>query len=701
MSIRLIQYFLILFIFFNLTSCLVQKSNNKSENHLIHETSPYLLQHAHNPVDWYPWKNEALEKAISERKLMVVSIGYSSCHWCHVMEKESFSDTGVARIMNENFINIKVDREERPDVDNVYMVACQLSHPDGSCGWPLNAICTPEGKPVWVGTYLSKDDWKKILVSIQMTYNEDPNDIEKMARELERRMLTSSSLQASEAVDINTQIISTLTEQIIESCDPISGGRAGVLKFPMPSIWQYLLHYGNATKDQKSINMVLLTLNKIIRSGIYDQVDGGISRYSTDQEWKVPHFEKMLYDNAQFISLMAECYKFNKDSLLKEKLTESLHFLISQFKNPESAYFSAYDADSEHEEGKYYVWSKLELETILTDPISKKIFFDLYDIRESGNWEDGKNILHESIEINKLAKKYQKSQDKINEIIDSQLELLKTARQKKVKPHQDTKIITCWNALMVIGLCESYTALGDESLLKNAIQTGNFISKNLTLSNGKLTRTYSPKQSNINAFLDDYASVILAYIKLYEITFDEIWLDKANKLCQIAITDYSDESNVYFYYNSKNDDKLIVRKSEMEDNVIPSSNSMMADVLLQLGHYYYNQDYIERSKQMCASAIDNLATHAPTFYTNWLKVNLKHLSSPYEIAIVGDDSTEKNLAMQSHYLPQCIFLGGKTEGTLELLKDKLQSGQTMIYVCKNKVCKLPVNEINEALKLIH
>ncbi|HRH99830.1 MAG TPA: thioredoxin domain-containing protein [Saprospiraceae bacterium] len=673
-----------------------------NENHLINESSPYLLQHAHNPVDWYPWDDVALDKAKTERKIILVSIGYASCHWCHVMEKESFSDTAVARLMNQELVNIKVDREERPDIDNVYMTACQAANQNGACGWPLNVLCTPEGRPFWVGTYLSKQDWMNLIHSMTSSYNEDPNNMEKMASQIERNMrqINDGFVIAPEKT-ADAQLLEKAFSTILGQCDQIHGGRNSDLKFPLPVMWNFCLQYGLSYKNNYAVELAHLTARKMMNSGLYDQLSGGFARYATDAQWKVPHFEKMLYDNAQLISLYSALYKHNKNEDYRIKLNQTVQFMFSDFKNSESAYYSSYDADSDHEEGKYYTWTYSEMKTLLSSLPQFPLFEKLYQISEAGNWEHGRNVLHPAMSLGQIAKEAKQDEQSLRTKMNECHKILLEARKKRNKPALDDKVICSWNGLMLKALCDAYTATADENYFSQAKLLAQFLKTKMIKPDGSLFRIYKNGKASGSGFLDDYASVILGFQRMYELSFDEQYLNDAKPMLNFILQHFSDEQGLYFYYNSDLDKELIARKKEMEDQAMISSNALAAEALYNMGLLYDQREWLDRAKRMIENTVHQVSETAPVFYTHWLNLYIRSVKAPYEIAIVGQEAQKLNLKLQSNFIPNAIFLGGETEGSLELLKEKLQDGQTMIYVCRNKICKLPVDDVEKSLKLIN
>jgi len=670
-------------------------------NHLANESSPYLLQHAKNPVDWYPWSDEALAKAKAENKLLVVSVGYSSCHWCHVMEHESFEDTTIARIMNDNFVSIKVDREERPDVDDVYMTACQMASGRG-CGWPLNAFAMPDGRPVWAGTYFPKDEWEKILDHFTKLKNEDPEKLEEYATQL------TEGIQNREKIVINTgkyeyksEVLDEITDKFISNIDFKEGGRKGEPKFPMPNNYEFLLREAVLNDNQKALEAVTTTLDKMAMGGIYDQLGGGFSRYSVDGRWEVPHFEKMLYDNGQLMSLYSKAYQVTKSPLYKDVVEQSLAFIEREMSSPEGGFYSSLDADTEGEEGKFYVWTQEELHAAITDEQDRLVLDTYYEIKKRGNWEEEKNILFVKQSLQDLADKLKLSLEEVNTSLARSKATLMTERDKRVRPGLDDKVLTSWNALMLNGYIDAYRAFGNLAYLDRALKNANFLANTMMQKDYRLNRNYKSGKSVINAFLDDYALLIDAFTNMYQITFDEQWLNKAKGLTDYTLAHFKDEESGMMHYASDLDPDLIARKMELADNVIPSSNSSFARAIYKLGIFTYEDSYVQIAEQMMRNMVEEIsATDIPNFYSNWCLLYSEMNLRPYEVAIVGDDYQSKLSTLQKRYVPNALYLGGKDEGDLELLQDKLQEGETMIYVCQNRVCKLPVMEVEKAFDLM-
>jgi uncharacterized protein YyaL (SSP411 family) len=692
--INFILIFLSISIVLTSTGCKAQENKEENKhmftNNLINETSPYLLQHAHNPVNWYAWGDEALNKAVKENKLIIVSIGYSACHWCHVMEKESFEDTTVAGMMNQSYISIKVDREERPDVDQVYMDAAYIINRRG--GWPLNVITMPDGRPVFAGTYFPKEDWLKIIEYFSDTYTKNPELFEQEATKItnylrQQRIPGYTDVKPNFTVDDLATAFNTGVKEI----DFDKGGIKGAPKFPMPNIYEFFLSYYYHTKDEKALEAVEAVLDNMGNGGIYDQIGGGFARYSTDNIWKVPHFEKMLYDNGQLVSLYSNAYKVTGNENYKRIVYQTLHFIEREMMDNSGGFYSAYDADSEGEEGKYYVWTKKEILNLLGK--DGKLISDYYTITENGNWEHEKNILFLTDDVNELLKKNNIDNKTLDEKIDRAKQKLFNERAKRVKPGLDDKILTSWNALMLRGYCDAYNAFGEKKFLDLALTNAHFISGKMMNNDGQLYRNYKNGMRTINAFLGDYALTIEAFIALYESTFDEQWLYKAKTLAEYVILHFKDEESGLFYFTSDIDDSLIARKMELSDNVIPASNSALAKGLFNLANYFYNEGFKELSVNMLSKMKANFIS-TPLYHSNWGNLMIDMVYPFYEVAIVGTDYEDKRAKLSSDFYPNILLLGGNDEGTLELLDRKLVSGRTMIYVCEDKNCKLPVEEIS-------
>lgn len=692
--------FIFLFSIFFLFACTGQQQgstkNVANGNLLGNESSPYLLQHANNPVFWKPWGDAAKQKAKDENKLIIISVGYAACHWCHVMEHESFEDSTVAAMMNENFVSIKVDREERPDVDDIYMSACQLMSKRG-CGWPLNAIALPDGRPIFVGTYFPKAQWVDILKQVHEFYETKPEEALKIADQVTQGIQGLENITKFEGkAQFFEQEREDMMTKFLSTIDMVNGGRNGKPKFPMPANYIYALSYYDQSNRAETKDAVLLTLDKMAAGGIYDHLGGGFARYSTDAIWKVPHFEKMLYDNGQLVSLYSQAWQLNGKQRYKEVVYETLDFIQKEMTNDVGGFYSSYDADSEGEEGKFYVFTAEEIRKLLGDEAD--IFAEAYNVQGNGNWEHS-NILFRSSSDEEIAKRNDLTVEVLHEQLRKNRATLLSQRNKRVYPGLDDKVITSWNGLMLKGYVDAYRAFGEQKFLDAALRNANFILENCVQKDNSLTRIYKDKRSTINGFLDDYAQTAYAFTALYQATFDAKWLEEADKLTAYAIAHFYDETSGMFYYASDKDDPLIVRKMETTDNVIPGSNSAMAHVLFELGTYLYKEDYVKKSQQMLKNIKGDVLRN-PMFYANWARLMHNQIKAPYEVAIVGPGWEEARKELDAAFHPTALLMGGAEEGDLPLLQNKLVPGQTTIYVCQNKVCKLPVTTVKAALKLM-
>ena len=666
-------------------------------NRLKNQTSPYLLQHANNPVDWFPWGEEALSKAKIENKLILVSIGYSACHWCHVMEHESFEDQDVADIMNKHFVCIKVDREVRPDIDQIYMDAVQLM--TGSGGWPLNCFCLPDQRPIYGGTYFKKEDWKSLLRNLADYWQKKPDEAVGYAVRLTEGINKSELLiKIEEEVQYSKADVAVIFDAWKRSFDLVEGGYNRIPKFPLPNNWQFMLRYAHLMNDDLAHTASRVTLQKMAFGGIYDQIGGGFARYSVDGRWHIPHFEKMLYDNAQLVSLYSEAFQYTPDPIYKNIVFECLEFIEREMTSADGGFYSAIDADSEGVEGKFYSFTKDEIKKILGD--DEDLFSIFYQVTEEGNWvEEGTNVFIRNFENADLALQLGISVDILeNKIAIAKSKILK-ARSARIRPGLDNKILASWNGMMLKAYSDAYRVFGEFKFLEKAKVSAGFIREKL-LNNNELTRVYTVKMGQEDhsvAFLDDYAFVIDGLIGLYEACFDESYLQTAKQLTEYAISEFYDEQSGMFFYTARSGEQLIARKQEITDNVIPSSNSMMAHNLFKLGHFYDQDKFLNISGQMLRNVHSQIKTYG-SGYSNWASLLLFNVFGVYEIAITGIGAEEKRMELEKHYIPNKILLGGSS-GTLPLLKDKWAS-ETKIYVCQNRTCLLPVLEVIDAIKQI-
>lgn len=670
-------------------------------NELINETSPYLIQHAHNPVHWKPWTPKTLDLAKASNKLMLISIGYSACHWCHVMERESFEDHEVAQLMNSHFINIKIDREERPDVDHVYMNAVQLM--TGSGGWPLNVIALPDGRPLWGGTYFKKEQWIDALKQIAKLYIEKPEKIYEYADKLER------GIKALDLVNLNKDkpvfekpFIDQALKNWSKNFDNTYGGMGRAPKFMLPNNYHFLLRYAHQTKDKTLEDFVNLTLQKMAHGGVYDHIAGGFSRYAVDTKWHIPHFEKMLYDNGQLVSLYADAYLVTKNNLYKTVVTETLEFIKQEMTASNGAFYSALDADSKtpeghSEEGAFYVWTKAELKTLLKKDFD--LFSAYYNVNSYGLWEQHNYVLIKKDDDTEFIKKHHITFDELTKKKTHWKKTLLKARNKRAKPRLDDKTLTSWNAIMLRGYVDAYRVFGDVNYLACAEKNANFIITHMLREDGGLNRNYKNGKSSINGFLEDYAATINAFLALYENTLDDTYLIRAKHLTAYTFDHFFDDKSSMFYFTSNEDESLVSRSIEYRDNVIPASNSVMAKNLFKLAHYFENARYSETAITMLNNMKPEMQDY-PSGYSNWFDLMLNYVLPHYEVAIIGHAAKQKVNKLNKTYLPHTLIAASTAASTIPILKNRYKPDKTLIYVCMNKSCQYPVSQVTEALKLL-
>jgi uncharacterized protein YyaL (SSP411 family) len=653
-------------------------------NELIHESSPYLLQHAHNPVNWVPWSKEAFEKAREKNKLVLVSIGYSACHWCHVMEHESFENEEVASLMNEHFINIKVDREEHPDVDQVYMTAVQLMTQKG--GWPLNCFTMADGSPVYGGTYFPKDQWMHVLRSLVHTMKHDTEKVHQYAEKLKEGVKQSELIETPASIENwDTEKLHELVLRWSHSFDFSHGGPTRAPKFPLPSNLDFLLSYGVWQEHEKTLGYVELTLDKMAMGGIYDQIGGGFARYSVDMLWKVPHFEKMLYDNGQLLEVYAKAYKYFKKELYKETCYGILNWLQREMLSNENAFYSALDADSEGEEGKFYCWNLKELKEILGQDFDWAK--EYYNINQLGYWEDEKYILLKNETDESFAKRKSWTIEDFKKNVQSINERLLHVRDKRIKPGMDDKCLTSWNAILISGLCEAYSAFDDESFILLARKAATWIENKQLKSDYTLWRTYKNGKSKIKGVLEDYVFVIKAFIDLYQVTFEEKWMEIAKNITETVENEFQDSHTKMCYFTSK-DTELIARKMELNDNVIPASNSVMAHNFHKLSYFYRKPDWKDNAEQMLANVYEGMEMYG-SGYSNWALLLLQLIDSIEEIEIVGPNANKIRQNRNNKFKIGTIYSGGNAF-SLPILQEKTVTSKTVLYRCKGESCDSPI-----------
>jgi hypothetical protein len=664
----------------------------KYTNDLINSSSPYLLQHAHNPVNWVEWSEEAFIQAKKEDKLVLISVGYSACHWCHVMEHESFEDEAVAELMNKHLVCIKVDREERPDVDQIYMNAVQLMTQQG--GWPLNCFALPDGRPIFGGTYFPKANWMEIIQKLWKTYKEDLPRVEDYAKQLTEGVINSELIEALEPKkDFEIGTLTKMVQKWKQSFDFDEGGNNRAPKFPLPNNLDFLLRYGYQNEDHTVINHAHQTLQKMAFGGIYDQLGGGFSRYSVDHLWKVPHFEKMLYDNGQLLSVYAKAYQHENKLLYKNTIDQTIEWLVREMRDEDNGFYSALDADSEGVEGKYYTWTKDELKSILKDDF--EWFSGFYNVNEIGYWENNQYILLRKLSKEEWCEKSSISLQKFEEQLKFTHQKLNAVRDQRIRPGLDDKQLTSWNAITIKGLADAGLALQNNTYIEEAKKTAEWLIKHqFNSETGQLFRTRKNGASKINGFLEDYAHVIDAFIVLHETTFEKKWITKAKALMEFTIDHFFDEKSKMFFFTDK-DTELLTRKLEVNDNVIPASNSVMANNLFKLGKLYHSSLYVDMAKQM----LSNLYNQMPTYgsgYSNWGILALSFTNKFYEVAITGEDAAEIRFELGEHYIPNTVYSGGKEINT-PFLEDKAFTKESTIYICENYACQAPTQSLSETI----
>jgi uncharacterized protein YyaL (SSP411 family) len=680
---------------------------HKHTNKLIHETSPYLLQHAHNPVEWYSWGPEALERAKTEQKPILLSIGYSACHWCHVMERESFENEEIAALMNAHFINIKVDREERPDLDQIYQTAVQMFLGRGG-GWPLTMFLTPEGKPFYGGTYFPPVDrhnlpaFSRVLLSVAEAYKQKPEQVEKTTSQI-LKGLSQISVYAPSQELMSVEAIQSGAQALAKFYEPVHGGFGGAPKFPNTMALSIFLRYQRITGDQSYLNRVKHTLRKMAEGGIYDHLGGGFHRYSVDEVWLVPHFEKMLYDNSQLIKLYLETYQASGDEFFKRIAVESLAYVQREMWSPEGGFYSTQDADSEGEEGKFFVWTPAEVIEILGEKVGR-IFCRYYDVTNHGNFDE-KNILHTDLPLEVIAQEFHKSPDELSTILEEARQKMFLARERRVKPFRDEKVLVSWNSLMLSAVAEAYKILGDPAYLEMGRKCASFISADL-LKNDRLLSTYKDGLAKLNGYLDDYAFFIAALLDLYEATFEAVYLEQADHQAHVLLEQFWDEAGGGFYFTGKDHESLITRTKSGYDHSIPSGNAVAAMDLLRLYYLTDHNDYLTKAEQALRLFYQPLQEN-PFGYSGTLAALDFYLEKPREVVLVGKKESPETQHMlnriHSLYLPNKIltFLDPNRPVTGHLASmitgKSQQNGKLTVYVCHNFTCSLPVTDW-EALK---
>lgn len=663
------------------------EKSNRTPNRLIHAASPYLLQHAYNPVDWFSWGDEALNKARTEDKLLIVSIGYSACHWCHVMERESFENEEVALLMNRNFVSIKVDREERPDLDHLYMNAAMIVSQRG--GWPLNAIALPDGRPVFAGTYFRKEQWMHILNHFARLYQENKDDLIEIAGRINKGiyLYDEAVLGDENGISFSSADYAAAVKKTLQQIDFLEGGIDKSPKFPMPVIFKFLLQAAFLNNDAKAKKAVTVTVDRMYQGGIFDQVGGGFARYSTDEHWRVPHFEKMLYDNAQLISLYAEAWSYTGNPVYKNCIEQTVAFIERELKCKTGGYYSALDADSDGEEGKFYVWSQQEIETLLKDDAAW--FCAYFGVEPFGNWE-GKNILYIRPENDKgFADEWGLTAEEFARKKEHCLGILLKERDNRVRPSLDNKILTGWNALLLRGLCDAARFTADKKYGLLAIQLAEYLDTHAIQENKIRRRLH--ETTFYPGYLDDYASLADAFLATYWLTGNEHWLLRSKEISTWCMNDFFDPESGFFFYTPGYAEKLPNRLKELSDNVIPASNSMMANLLYDLGNYWANIHWIDISKQMLQRILNGAANQWP-YHANWAFLLGKITQGYFEVVISGREGTRTFASFCNRYQPNALpGLVSTSHTEIPSFKNRFsEERESVFYICQGEQCSLPL-----------
>lgn len=667
--------------------------SEKLPNRLINETSPYLQQHAFNPVDWYPFGDEAFELARTSNRPLLISIGYSACHWCHVMEHESFSNPEVAEIMNHDFVCVKVDREERPDVDQVFMATVQLLHNSG--GWPLNCFALPDGRPFWGGTYFRPAQWTELLGEISALYNRSISELNEQAKRI------SEGIAAMSVIDLpadnqrpDLDFVNEMYNQLSLRFDTDYGGMIGAPKFPMPVVWEFVAGYFQLRKLPEALNQLSLTLRKMAMGGIFDQIGGGFARYSTDKYWKVPHFEKMLYDNAQLISLYSKAYALTGDTQFRDTLDKILFFVKNDFTSEEGYFYAALDADSEGEEGRFYLWNREEIKQQL--PEYGDLVADYFGVDKEGTWEKGKSILLRPVSDALFASRQHLSEEELRQLIKMSSTVLLKERNTRIKPGLDNKMIVSWNALMIKSLVDSFHSSCNQSSKEAALKAAHYITDNMMQPDGSLLRTPGKEKSGISGFLDDYAFTIRAFISIYQLDYEDVWLFRAKQLCEKVFDDFSDKASPLFWYTPQKQAEQwsLVRVKEITDGVEPSGNAVMAENLFILGLYFEKHEWLKYSEDMVINMKNRIQTY-PSSHAHWAQVVAMQVNGVTTVVSTGTQARKYAETLRRKNKSFTIFAAAVNESKLPIFNNRFKSDESLIYVCKGTVCDAPVYHPNE------
>lgn len=665
---------------------------NTMANRLIHETSPYLLQHAHNPVYWYPYGEEAFAAARESNRPLLISIGYSACHWCHVMEHESFSKPEIAEVMNRNFVCIKVDREERPDVDLIYMSAVQLLHNSG--GWPLNCFALPDGSPFWGGTYFRPAQWTELLTHISELYHNSYRELESQALRLKEGIAGLSVIKTPENPSgIDSEFIYEVWDQLSQRFDSHHGGTIGAPKFPMPVVWQFGIEYYNNTGNQEALNHILMTLDAMARGGIYDQIGGGFARYSTDAKWKVPHFEKMLYDNAQLVSLYAEAYRISGNEALADTIRQTLAFIENELRSPEGAFYSALDADSEGVEGKFYVWTRDEIMGIL--PEYGELLSSYWGIGQEGKWENGNNILLRPFPDSVFASRNHLSEEELKQLVRMAASRLLKERNKRIRPGLDDKILASWNGMTIKAYADAYRVTMYHPWLDAAVKAARFVKTGMIQEDYSILRTWKNGSARIPGVLNDYAYLAEAFITLYQVSFDEEWLYTASRLTRYVLDNFSDpESPLLWFTSATAGNGNAIRIRETTDGVEPSGNAVMAKVLLYLENFCNNNDYGIRAREMVNTMLNRIEAY-PSAYSCWASAAQMMAQGIRTLVITGPRANDYALQLLPKLNSSVIMAVSKQSSSVPVFLNRFRNGDTVIYDCIGNVCHAPVSKPEE------
>lgn len=669
----------------------------KQANQLINSLSPYLLQHAYNPVDWHPWSNELLQRASQENKPLIISIGYSACHWCHVMEHECFEDEQVAQVMNQHFITIKIDREERPDLDNIYMEAVQAMGLQG--GWPLNVFATPDGKPFYGGTYFPKQHWIQLLNNVAKAWRDNEDELRQSAGDF------ANALQRSELDRFGLVMdnrpwrqpeAETMFGRLMQDFDQQHGGFGEAPKFPVPSSWQFVLRYFQLTDNPAALDALTLTLDRMSYGGIYDQLGGGFARYSVDGEWAIPHFEKMLYDNAQLLQLYSESWRVTQDPWHRQVALDTARFVLRELTSPDGGFYSALDADSEGEEGKFYVWTPQELSQILGEE-DAALLGEYYNVDEEGNFEHGTSALQKQYSAEVFASRQGLSEEEWQQRLAAAHQKLMAVRGQRIRPGLDDKVLTSWNGLMISGFCAAYRSFGESWLLEAARRNADYLLAN-AIDNGQLYHVLKGSQRATPALLEDYAMLAQGLLDLYQVCFEPHYLVQAQQLLEQAMAHFFDPAEQLFFTARPGQEDLIADRKDLLDSVMPSANSVMAWCLFTCGKLMQRQDWLDLSANMLR-LLSKIYSANPRYASHWASLYLAHAWPFAEIAIVGPDAPAMAAELHRHYLPNAVIAASTEEQNLPLLRDRQPAnGQTLIYVCEGNRCLQPVNTIEAALR---